>query len=83
MTDLKSDERPEKSTKATALKHYLTWLSDILEQPVLSNDNFLDIGGHSMIAISLNERIRKEFGLVLSMEQLYNTTLENTFSAAE
>lgn len=45
--------------KSSALEHYISWLSEILEQSVSPDDNFLDIGGHSMIAISLNERIKK------------------------
>lgn len=69
--------------KEKALDSFLLWLGDILEQPVKSTDNFLDIGGHSMIAISLNERIKKEFGLTLSMERLYNATLEEVFSNAK
>ncbi|EIM6955327.1 hypothetical protein LNU80_004252 [Salmonella enterica] len=55
----------------------------LLERPVTEGDNFLDIGGHSMMAISLNERIRNKFGLTLSMERLYNTTLTEAFQAAQ
>ncbi|ATZ96031.1 MULTISPECIES: acyl carrier protein [Dickeya] len=69
--------------KEKALEQYLLWLSDILEQSVKPGDNFLDAGGHSMIAISLNERVKKEFGLTLSMERLYNTTLKDVFFAAK
>lgn len=65
--------------KEQALEQYLLWLEDILEQPVEPNDNFLDIGGHSMIAISLNERVSKEFGLTLSRERLFNATLQEVF----
>lgn len=73
----------ESDFASNALNHYLSWLSEILEQQVLASDNFLDVGGHSMIAISLNERVKKEFGLTLSMEKLYNVTLEDVFSTAK
>ncbi|MEI7346800.1 acyl carrier protein [Dickeya chrysanthemi] len=73
----------EDSHKEKALAQYLLWLEDILEQPVEPDDNFLDAGGHSMIAISLNEKVKKEFGLTLSMERLYNTTLRNVFFSAK
>ncbi|MDR9963906.1 hypothetical protein KIF59_14270 [Enterobacter cloacae subsp. cloacae] len=33
-----------------------------------------------MIAIALNERVRNEFNLTLSMERLYNSTLSETFT---
>ena len=65
------------------MDNYLSWLGEILEQQILASDNFLDVGGHSMIAISLNERVKKEFGLTLSMERLYNATLEDVFSTAQ
>lgn len=69
----------KEKVKALALQQYIEWLQDILEKPVSTEDNFLDIGGHSMIAIALNERVRNEFNLTLSMERLYNSTLRETF----
>ncbi|KER04947.1 phosphopantetheine-binding protein [Photorhabdus temperata] len=69
--------------KVKALKDYITWLQDILEVSVTEDDNFLDLGGHSMIAISLNERINKQYGLSISMERLYNVSLIEAFSQAK
>ncbi|CDL82087.1 phosphopantetheine-binding protein [Xenorhabdus szentirmaii] len=68
--------------KAQALKEYISWMESLLERPVAAGDNFLDVGGHSMIAISLNERIQNQYGLTLSMERLYNATLTEAFIAA-
>ncbi|EJA0166446.1 hypothetical protein MQB33_003510 [Salmonella enterica subsp. enterica serovar Sandiego] len=78
-----SDNHTKEEIKANALKEYISWMEFLLERPVTEDDNFLDIGGHSMMAISLNERIRNKFGLTLSMERLYNTTLTETFQAAQ
>lgn len=78
-----SDNHTKEEIKAHALKEYISWMEFLLERPVTEEDNFLDIGGHSMMAISLNERIRNKFGLTLSMERLYNTTLTETFQAAQ
>ncbi|EAS8534038.1 acyl carrier protein [Salmonella enterica] len=78
-----SDNHTKEEIKANALKEYISWMEFLLERPVTEEDNFLDIGGHSMMAISLNERIRNKFGLTLSMERLYNTTLTETFQAAQ
>ncbi|ATO34939.1 hypothetical protein DZA65_03909 [Dickeya dianthicola] len=81
--NLKEDIHKENIHKEKALVQYLLWLGDVLEQPVEPDDNFLDAGGHSMIAISLNEKVKKEFGLTLSIERLYNTTLRNVFFSAK
>lgn len=78
-----SDNHTKEEIKANALKEYISWMEFLLERPVTEEDNFLDIGGHSMMAISLNERIRNKFGLTLSMERLYNTTLTETFQTAQ
>ncbi|EHY4895189.1 hypothetical protein K4I10_004349 [Salmonella enterica] len=77
-----SDNIENEEIKALALKEYISWMEFLLERPVTGEDNFLDVGGHSMMAISLNERIRNQFGLTLSMERLYNSTLTETFHAA-
>ncbi|WP_445496611.1 phosphopantetheine-binding protein [Photorhabdus sp. SF281] len=69
--------------KVKALKDYITWLQDILEVSVTEDDNFLDLGGHSMIAVSLNERINKQYGFSISMERLYNVSLIEAFSQAK
>ena len=66
--------------KQMALDNYISWLSEILEQPIEPNENFLDVGGNSMIAISLNNKLKQEFNLLLSMEHLYNETLESAFN---
>ncbi|WJV63878.1 phosphopantetheine-binding protein [Pectobacteriaceae bacterium C52] len=74
--------KQDSQIKSKALEKYISWLEDILEQPISKDENFLDIGGHSMIAISLNERVKNEFGLSLSIERLYNKTLDEVFSSA-
>ncbi|HAT1612328.1 TPA: hypothetical protein I8Y12_004848 [Raoultella planticola] len=73
------DHVNKEQVKVLALQQYIAWLQAVLEKPVSVEDNFLDIGGHSMIAIGLNERVRNEFNLTLSMERLYNSTLKETF----
>ena len=73
------DDVNKEQVKVLALQQYIVWLQDVLEKSVSAEDNFLDIGGHSMIASALNERVRNEFNLTLSMERLYNSTLSETF----
>ncbi|PHM62786.1 phosphopantetheine-binding protein [Xenorhabdus ishibashii] len=72
----------ENNIKLKALDRYLALLESMLEKTVKSNDNFIDVGGHSMIAILLNEKIKNEFSLILSMEKLFNATLNETFIEA-
>jgi Phosphopantetheine attachment site len=82
MTMTNTETRAKGEIKVRALKEYISWMESLLERPVNAGDNFLDVGGHSMLAISLNERIQNQFGLTLSMEHLYNATLTETFFAA-
>ncbi|WP_338804345.1 phosphopantetheine-binding protein [Xenorhabdus griffiniae] len=69
----------ESDIKLKALDRYLSLLGSMLEKTVKSNDDFIDVGGHSMIAVLLNEKIKNEFNLILSMEKLFNATLYETF----
>lgn len=73
------DDVNKEQIKVLALQQYIAWIQEILERPISEEDNFLDIGGYSMIAIALNERVRNEFNLTLSMERLYNSTLSEAF----
>ncbi|MBD1227196.1 phosphopantetheine-binding protein [Xenorhabdus griffiniae] len=69
----------ESDIKLKALDRYLSLLGSMLEKTVKYNDDFIDVGGHSMIAVLLNEKIKNEFNLILSMEKLFNSTLYETF----
>ncbi|MGC0371662.1 MAG: hypothetical protein DGJ47_000361 [Rickettsiaceae bacterium] len=48
------------------------YLSEILGiDKVSMNDNFFDLGGHSLSAIRLNEKIKKDFGISLHAMTIY------------
>ncbi len=51
------------------------WAAEILEEPATAQDNFLDLGGHSMLAIELNERVSGALGVELDLQILFEETI--------
>ena len=50
--------------------------SELLGKPVVSSgDNFFDLGGHSLLAVLLLMRVREEFGVELSVDEVYSGSL--------
>ncbi|MER5197926.1 acyl carrier protein [Streptomyces sp. NPDC002755] len=46
-------------------------------------DNFLELGGHSMMAIELKTRIAREHGLSISLADLFQRSISATVARAE
>ncbi len=50
--------------------------SELLQKPVqASSANFFDMGGHSLLAVLLLMRVKEEFGVELSVDDVYSGTL--------
>ncbi|MBE0657080.1 MAG: HAD-IIIC family phosphatase [Bryobacteraceae bacterium] len=50
--------------------------AELLRRPsVAATDNFFDLGGHSLLAVLLLMRIKEEFGVELSVDDVYSATL--------
>jgi FkbH-like protein len=50
--------------------------SELLEKPVTTvKANFFDLGGHSLLAVLLLMRVKDEFGLELSVDDVYSGSL--------
>lgn len=50
--------------------------AELLRRPsVAASDNFFDLGGHSLLAVLLLMRIKEEFGVELSVDDVYSATL--------
>ncbi|GAA2995910.1 hypothetical protein GCM10020229_05490 [Kitasatospora albolonga] len=63
----------EQLAEAQAL--ILAWAEELLEEPVTTEDNFLDLGGHSALALELGNRINERFGVELDIEVLFEDSL--------
>jgi hypothetical protein len=54
----------------------LLWLQEELEDDSITlEDNFLDVGGNSYLAMQLAEMLYSESGFKLDMRRLYEVTL--------
>jgi len=50
--------------------------AEILQRSTISvHDNFFDLGGHSLLAVLLLMRVKEEFGVQLSVDDVYSGTL--------
>ena len=60
--------------------------SELLEKPVQKvSANFFDLGGHSLLAVLLLMRVKEEFGVELSVDEVYSgaLTLDELAAAIE
>ncbi len=50
--------------------------SDLLKRPSIElSDNFFDLGGHSLLAVLLILRVKESFGVELTIDDVYSSTL--------
>jgi len=50
-----------------------TWQELLGIEPVGVNDNFFELGGHSLLATMVTSRLRKEFGVELSLRSFFES----------
>ncbi|MEM9523600.1 MAG: acyl carrier protein [Pseudomonadota bacterium] len=73
----------ELKTDVTRITHdYVAWLSGILEETVSEDENFLDVGGNSMIAITLNGKLKKAHGFEIDLHTLFTMSVEDAIRTA-
>ncbi|MFB7745351.1 phosphopantetheine-binding protein [Streptomyces sp. NPDC056132] len=53
----------------------LAWATELLEEPAAAEDNFLDLGGHSVLALELSDRIKERFGVEVDIQVLFEQSL--------
>lgn len=59
------------------------WLRKELEDPdITAADNFLDLGGHSLIFANLNASLVESYGVALDLTVTYNNTLAEAVAGA-
>ena len=74
---LSSDTEPTASASLDAVsKDVVAWVADVLEEPRTGPEsNFLDLGGHSMLALELNTYVTQKYGVEIDMQTLFEETL--------
>ncbi|CAM3298556.1 hypothetical protein BZK31_14045 [Pseudomonas floridensis] len=65
----------DETIKAEITADYVGWVAEAVESPVAQHENFLDVGGNSMIALALNKRLRKKYNIEVSIEKLFNKSI--------
>ncbi|GIU73700.1 MAG: hypothetical protein KatS3mg004_0787 [Bryobacteraceae bacterium] len=70
-------EAPQAGTFSSETEERLAKIwSELLQKPVTDPAaNFFDLGGHSLLAVLLLMRIREEFGVELSVDEVYSASL--------
>jgi acyl carrier protein len=54
----------------------VSWVAEILEDDnVTPDDNFLDLGGHSMLALELSRKSQERFGAEFNIQVLFENSL--------
>lgn len=54
----------------------LQWVRELLDEPdVTAEDNFLDLGGHSVLAVRLTRRAKERFGSDYDLMVLFEQDL--------
>ncbi|GCD44446.1 phosphopantetheine-binding protein [Streptomyces paromomycinus] len=56
------------------------WATELLEEPATLEDNFLDLGGHSVLALELSNRIKERFGAEVDIQILFEKNLAEVAS---
>ena len=51
------------------------WAQLLGKQHINAEDNFFDLGGHSLLMVRMVMRVREEFGIELSIDDVYSATL--------
>lgn len=70
----------EDTLKANITADYTAWIEEALDSPVAQDENFLDVGGNSMIALELNKRLRKKYDIEVSIEKLFNKSIADAIN---
>lgn len=70
-------------TTADVERSVVEWLRAQLDDPEITGaDNFLDIGGHSLVFARLNKFLGESFGVVLDQRTTYSGELAAAVAAA-
>ena len=58
------------------------WLEELKLETVKDDDDFFDLGGHSLIMARIQARLKENLGVEASMEQLFSNPTINQLTDA-
>ncbi|WP_381790233.1 phosphopantetheine-binding protein [Streptomyces niveus] len=57
-------------------KQIVAWAAELLEEPQASEtDNFFDLGGHSVLALTLIGQVKERYGVEVDIRALFEQNL--------
>lgn len=78
MIDIKQQSNPPPIQNVD--QNLLEWVRELIEDHRVSlDDNFLDVGGNSLMAVILNERLQNVYGVHVPMKKLFQLSLGEAF----
>jgi len=70
-----------RETNVTAQKVHKIWSRELDLQDFSDDDDFFDLGGHSLIMAKIQENITKELGVEVPMDELFRQSTVAKISA--
>jgi hypothetical protein len=71
------------TTADVVVKEVVAWLGRALDDSdITGNDNFLEVGGHSMMAIELNTWLAARFSASVDLADLFRGSIQDAVEAA-
>lgn len=69
-------ELTETSAKAEEAERLVVrWVAEMIGEDVSPQDNFLDLGGHSMLALELSRKAKEQFGVEFDVQILFERSI--------
>ncbi|MFB7211615.1 acyl carrier protein [Streptomyces sp. NPDC056255] len=83
-SSISHDDAARSVDSAAVEKSAIEWLRTELEDPeITASDNFLDVGGHSLVFAQLNRFLADSFGVGLDMRVTYQEPLSTAAAQAQ
>jgi len=69
-----AETRAQDAPRTATEQRIATAFAEVLRLPGVSrDDNFFDLGGHSLLVLQMQARLRRNFGITLDLQQIFQT----------